>query len=44
MFIIPIPPTIKEIAAIPERSAVKVPVTLLAVFKISFWEKIEKSA
>ena len=44
IFIIPIPPTNKEIAAIPDKSAVKVPVVEEAVFKISCWDIMEKSA
>ena len=44
IFIMPIPPTNNEIAAMPLRSVVNVPVTADAVFKISFWEKMIKSA
>ena len=44
MFMIPMPPTRSEMAAMPDKSEVNVPVTLDAVFKISFWEKMEKSA
>jgi len=44
IFIIPIPPTTKEMAAIPERRVVKVPVTWEAVLRMSFWDIIIKSA
>ncbi len=44
MFMMPMPPTKSEIAAIPERSEVNVPVVAEAVLRISCWEKIEKSA
>ena len=44
MFMMPMPPTKREIAAIPESKEVKVPVAAEAVFKISCCEKIEKSA
>jgi len=44
MFIMPIPPTRSDIAAMPDKRAVNVPVVEVAVFKISCWEKIEKSA
>ena len=44
MFIIPIPPTSKEMAAIPESRVVNVPAVEVAVAKISCWDIIEKSA
>jgi hypothetical protein len=44
IFIIPMPPTNNEIAAIPPSKAVNVPVVWEAVFNMSFWENMEKSA
>jgi len=44
MFIIPMPPTSKEMAAMPESSAVSVPVTLVAAPMRSCWLRMVKSA
>ena len=44
MFMIPMPPTISEIEAMPPSSSVSVPLIALAVWSSCDWSKIEKSS
>ena len=44
MFMIPMPPTISEIEAMPPSSRVSVPLIALAVWSSCDWSKIEKSS